>query len=63
MHTCTLQTDVNYVTVTDTEFMGGLPFASPVLGPQTCVTVLYPIVYFFFQISKLSFCNDNVFFL
>lgn len=40
MHTLTLQTDANYATVTDTELMGGRPTASPVLGPQTCVTAL-----------------------
>lgn len=67
MHTCTLQSDANYATVTDTELMGGPPTAFPVLGPQTCVTALCPIVsswffFFFFQIPKLSFCNDNVFF-
>lgn len=46
MHTCTLQTDANYATVTDTELMGGPPTAFPVLGPQTCVTALCPIVSF-----------------
>lgn len=64
MHKFTLQTDANYATVTDTELMGGLPTASPVLGPQTCVTALPNSILldFFFQISKVSFCNDNFFF-
>lgn len=56
MHTCTLQTDANYATVTDTELMGGLPTAFPVLGPQTCVTALCPIVSFgFFSNTQIKF--------
>lgn len=54
MHTFTLQTDANYATVTDTELMGGLPTASPVLGPQTCVTALPNSILldFFFKYPK-----------
>lgn len=42
-----LQTDANYATVTDTELIGDLPTASPMLGKQTCTTGLCSLAYQF----------------